>query len=834
MNISYNWLKDCVSFDLSPQQLADVLTSIGLETGSVDEVETIKGGLKGLVVGEVLTCEAHPNSDHLHVTTVNLGEGEPQQIVCGAPNVAARQKVIVATLGAVLYSGDESFTIKKSKIRGVESNGMICAEDEIGIGTSHAGIIVLPADAKVGTPAAEYYNVPSDYVLEVDITPNRVDATSHYGVARDLYAYLVQNAGRDVARHVSTPQLNKPSIDAFKIDDSTPAISVSVENTLACPRYTAVTINNIQVKPSPEWLKNRLEVIGIRSINNVVDVTNYILHETGQPLHAFDVKAIKGGKVVVKTLPDGTPFTTLDGVERKLSEKDLMICNAETAMCIGGVFGGLDSGVTETTTDVFLESAYFNPTWIRKTARFHGLNTDASFRFERGADPNNTLYVLKRAALLIQEVAGGTITGDIQDIYPHKIENPVVELSLKKVSNLVGKHIPEDTIESILKSLEIEITDKKGDVLTLSIPTYRVDVTRDVDVIEDILRIYGYNNVEIGEEVKSTLSYQTPTDRSYELQNIISEQLTGAGCNEILNNSLTSGNYYEGAHAGAPLPTFPKEHCVLLRNPLSADLDVMRQTLLFGGLESIAYNRNRKNPDLKFYEFGNTYFHIAERAQENNYLSAIKEEFKLGIWFTGNTSSNNWNRPAEKTSVYELKAAVENVLLRLGVSAKKIVYKALNNDIFSSGLSIESVSGKKLGVFGVLQKAITKKFDMAAEVYFAELKWDVLLSENANVKIRQHEISKFPPVRRDLALLLDKNVPFAEIEKIACQTDKKLLKDVTLFDVYEGKNLPEGKKSYAVSFVLQDEEKTLNDKQIDSLMQRIQKNLEDKLRATLR
>ncbi|MDR0866563.1 MAG: phenylalanine--tRNA ligase subunit beta [Candidatus Symbiothrix sp.] len=821
MNISYNWLKDYVSFDLSPKQLADALTSIGLETGGIEEVETIKGGLKGLVIGEVLTCEEHPNSDHLHVTTVDLGTGEPQQIVCGAPNVAAGQKVVVATIGTTLYSGDESFTIKKSKIRGVESNGMICAEDEIGIGSSHEGIIVLPAEAKTGTPANEYYHLESDYVLEVDITPNRIDAASHYGVARDLAAYLMENGHTQFS-------ILRPSVDAFKIDDPSPAVTVEVENTLACPRYTGVTIKNITVKESPEWLKKRLEAIGVRSINNVVDITNYILHETGQPLHAFDLKEIKGNKVIVKTLPDGTPFVTLDGVERKLSDRDLMICNAEGGMCIGGVFGGLDSGVTESTQDIFLESAYFNPTWIRKTARFHGLNTDASFRFERGADPNNTLYVLKRAALLIQEVAGGTVTGEVQDVYPLHLKNPVVELSIQKVSRLVGKKIPAETIESILKSLEIEILEKKEDVWKLSVPTYRVDVTRDVDVIEDILRIYGYNNVEVGEEVKSTLSYQTEVDRSYELQNIISEQLTGTGFNEILNNSLTSGAYYDG------LTTFPKEHCVLLRNPLSADLDVMRQTLLFGGLESIEYNRNRKNPDLKFYEFGNTYFHLPERLKDHDYLTAIQEEFRLGFWITGNSVSNSWIHPTEKSSVYELKSYVENSLLRLGITLKKIVYKSFTDDIFAAGLSIETLSGKKLGVLGILQKTICKKFDINAEVYFAELSWDALMKENKIAKVKQTEIAKFPAVRRDLALLLDKNSSFSEIEKIAYQTDKKLLKEVSLFDVYEGKNLPEGKKSYAVSFTLQDEEKTLNDKQIDALMMKIQKTLEEKLGAKLR
>ncbi|MDH8701468.1 phenylalanyl-tRNA synthetase beta chain [Dysgonomonadaceae bacterium PH5-43] len=820
MNISYNWLKDYIKFDLNPTQVADALTSLGLETGGIEEVETIKGGLKGLVIGHVLTCTDHPDSDHLHITTVDLGTGEPQQIVCGAPNVAAGQKVVVATIGTKLYSGDEVFTIKKSKIRGVESNGMICAEDEIGIGTSHDGIIILPEDAIIGTPANEYYNVESDYVLEVDITPNRVDGASHYGVARDLAAYLKQN---------NLPYtLTKPAVNQFKIDDINQGVIVEVEDTEACPRYTGLTIKGVEVKESPEWLRNRLNAIGLRPINNIVDITNYILHETGQPLHAFDMNEIKGGKVIVKTLPEGTPFTTLDEAERKLSERDLIICNTEEGMCIAGVFGGLKSGVTENTTDVFLESAYFNPTWVRKTARRHNLNTDSSFRFERGADPNNTLYVLKRAALLIKELAGGTITGEIQDIYPSPISNFKVDLSINKVSSLIGKEISEETILSILDSLEIVVTSKEGDILHIEVPTYRVDVTRDVDVIEDILRIYGYNNIEMDEELKSTLSYATPTDISYKLQNLISEQLTGTGFHEIMNNSLTAGAYYDN------LSTFGKDNCVLIKNPLSADLNVMRQSLLFGGLESIQYNRNRKNTDLKFYEFGNVYSYQADKLKEDNYLTAIKEEFKLALWVTGNSVSNSWTTTNQKSSVYELKAYVENVLLRLGITQKKVTYKPFNSDIFSSGISIETFSGRQLGVLGILTKSLCKQFDINAEVYFAELNWKLLMKENSNNKPKYSEISKYPSVRRDLALLVDNNVLFADIEKVACQTEKKLLKEVSLFDVYEGKNLPEGKKSYAVSFTLLDEEKTLNDKQIDSIMSKVIKNLENKLNATLR
>ncbi len=820
MNISYNWLKDYVNLDLTPQELSAALTSIGLETGSVEEVETIKGGLHGLVIGHVLTCNDHPDSDHLHVTTVDLGGDEPQQIVCGAPNVAAGQKVIVATIGTKLYSGDETFTIKKSKIRGVESNGMICAEDEIGLGTDHNGIIVLPTDAPVGMSAREYYKVESDYILEVDITPNRVDAASHYGVARDLAAYLQQNG-----KHV---ELKKPSIDAFKIEDKSSAVEVIVENTEACPRYSGITIKNVKVTESPDWLKNRLQLIGLRPINNIVDITNFVLHEFGQPLHAFDCKEIAGDKVFVMTLPEGTKFITLDEVERTLSDRDLMICNAHGGMCIGGVFGGLKSGVTESTTDIFLESAYFHPTWIRKTARRHGLNTDASFRFERGCDPNNTIYVLKRAALMIKEIAGGTICGELQDIYPTPIGNPAVEVSYQKINSLIGKEIPAATVKNILKTLEIEIIKEHNDVLTLSIPTYRVDVQRDVDVIEDILRIYGFNNVEIGDSLKSNLSYLTPTDQAYKLQSLISEQLTGAGFHEILNNSLTSGQYYTDSDV------YPESKCVRLKNPLSAELDVMRQTLLFGGLESVAYNRNRKNPDLSFYEFGNVYSYHNDKFNEEKPLAAIKEEFHLALWLTGNKVTNNWNHPEEKSSVYELKAYVENLLIRLGINLKKINYKPYSNELFSAALAIETISGRELGILGVLQKKSCKKFDINAEVYYSELSWDNLMKEIKSNKVTASEISKFPPVKRDLALLLDKKVLFSEIEKIAFETDRKLLREVSLFDVYEGKNLPEGKKSYAVSFILQDEEKTLNDKQIDNLMNRIQKNLEDKLNAQLR
>ena len=966
MNISYNWLKEYVNFDLTPDETAAALTSIGLETGGVEEVQTIKGGLEGLVIGEVLTCVEHPNSDHLHITTVNLGDGEPVQIVCGAPNVAAGQKVVVATLGTKLYDGDECFTIKKSKIRGVESTGMICAEDEIGIGTDHAGIIVLPAEAVPGTLAKDYYNIKSDYVLEVDITPNRADACSHYGVARDLYAYLIQN-GKQAT-------LQRPSVDAFKVENHDLDIEVTVENSEACPHYAGVTVKGVTVKESPEWLQNKLRLIGVRPINNVVDITNYIVHAFGQPLHCFDAGKIKGNEVIVKTMPEGTPFVTLDEVERKLNERDLMICNKEEAMCIAGVFGGLDSGSTEATTDVFIESAYFHPTWVRKTARRHGLNTDASFRFERGIDPNGVIYCLKLAAIMVKELAGGTISSEIKDVFTAPAKDFVVELNYGKVHSLVGKVIPVETIKSIVTSLEMKITNETAEGLTLSVPPYRVDVQRDCDVIEDILRIYGYNNVEIPSTLKSSLTTKGENDKSNKLQNLVAEQLVGCGFNEILNNSLTRAAYYDGLEAYpsnrlvmllnplsadlncmrqtllfgglesiahnanrknadlkffefgncyyfdadkknpekvlAPytedyhlglwvtgkkvvnswahpdesssvyelkayvenilkrlgldlqnlvaeqlvgcgfneilnnsltraayydgLEAYPSNRLVMLLNPLSADLNCMRQTLLFGGLESIAHNANRKNADLKFFEFGNCYYFDADKKNPEKVLAPYTEDYHLGLWVTGKKVVNSWAHPDESSSVYELKAYVENILKRLGLDLHNLVVGNLTDDIFAAALSVHTKGGKRLASFGVVTKKLLKAFDIDNEVYYADLNWKELMKAIRSVKISYKEISKFPAVKRDLALLLDKNVQFAEIEKIAYDTEKKLLKEVELFDVYEGKNLEPGKKSYAVSFLLQDESQTLNDKMIDKIMSKLVKNLEDKLGAKLR
>ena len=820
MNISYNWLKEFVDFTLTPDEVAAALTSIGLETGSVEEVQTIKGGLEGIVIGEVLTCEPHPNSDHMHVTTVNLGAGDPVQIVCGAANVAAGQKVVVATLGTKLYDGDECFTIKKSKLRGVESNGMICAEDEIGIGTSHEGIIVLPADAVPGTLAKDYYNIKSDYVLEVDITPNRADACSHYGVARDLYAYLLQNG------HATS--LRRPSDEAFAVDNNELPIAIEVKSAQACPRYAGVSIKGVTVKESPEWLKDKLNTIGLRPINNIVDITNYILHAYGQPLHCFDADKVKGGRVVVRTLPEGTPFVTLDGVERKLSENDLMICNAEEPMCLAGVFGGLDSGTTEETKNVFIESAYFNPTSIRKSARRHGLNTDASFRFERGIDPNITIYALKQAAILIKELAGGTVSMDICDIYPNPIADFKVELKYDYVNSLIGKEIPAETVKGIVTSLEMKIEEETAEGITLSIPPYRVDVQRPCDVVEDILRIYGYNNVEIPLALKSSLTTKNKEDRSHRLQQLVAEQLVGCGFNEILNNSLTKAAYYDGNE------TYRPENLVNLMNPLSNDLNVMRQTLLFGGLESIAHNANRKSADLRFFEYGNCYYYNQEKKDAEKVLACYSEDYHLGLWLTGKRVSGSWAHADEESSVYELKAYVENIFARLGLNMRSVVVGNLTDGIYSAALSYHTRGGKLLATVGIVSKKITKAFDIDNEVYYADINWKNVLQAIKSVKVSYTELSKFPSVKRDLALLLDKSVQFADIERIAYECERKLLKAVELFDVYEGKNLEPGKKSYAISFILQDEEKTLNDKQIDKIMSKLIASYEKQLGAKLR
>ena len=824
MNISYKWLKEYVDFDLGAEQVAEALTSIGLEVGSVEEVQAIKGGLQGLVVAEVLTCEPHPNSDHMHVCSVNIGAEEPVQIVCGAPNVAQGQKVIVATLGTKLYDGEECFTIKRSKLRGIESLGMICAEDEIGIGTSHDGIIVLPQDAKVGTPAAEYYGIESDWVIEVDITPNRADACSHYGVARDLYAWLVRN-GHKTALH-------RTDVSSFAADNNDLDIDIVVENAEACPRYCAVTVKGCEVKESPEWLQTKLRTIGVRPINNVVDVTNYVMFAYGQPLHCFDADMIEGKKVVVKTMPEGTPFVTLDGVEHKLSERDLAICNANAPMCIAGVFGGKGSGTYETTKDVLLESAYFNPTWIRKSARRHGLNTDASFRFERGIDPDLQVYALKVAALMVKELAGGTVSMDIKDIEaPGLAKNFDVDLEYKYAHDLIGKTIPAEVIKEIVTSLDMKITAETESGISLSVPAYRVDVQRPCDVVEDILRIYGYNNVEIPTAVKSSLTIKGEVDRSNKLQNLVSEQLVGEGFREILNNSLTKEAYYND------LTAYPKDRAVKLLNPLSSDLNVLRQTLLFGGLESIAHNANRKNANLRFFEFGNCYYKNPDTTDEQkaaDTLAAYSEDLHLGLWLTGKRVEASWAHPEEPSSVYELKAYVGHILTRLGAPVGKLKQQAGSNDIFAKSLALVDNNGTVVLEFGLVKKALTAAFDISAEVYFADINWTLLMKKTKKHSVNFTEISKFPAVSRDLALLVDKSVEFARIEQIAFAADKKFLKKVTLFDVYEGKNLEAGKKSYAVNFLLQDDTKTMNDKQTDAVMAKIIASLEKQLGAKLR
>lgn len=820
MNISYNWLKKFIDFDLSPLELADALTSIGLEVGGVEEIQAIKGGLEGLVIGEVLTCEPHPNSDHMHVTNVNLGTGEPVQIVCGAPNVAAGQKVIVATIGTKLYDGDDCFTIKKSKLRGIESCGMICAEDEIGIGTDHSGIIVLPDDAVVGMPAKEYYNIKSDYVLEVDITPNRADACSHYGVARDLYAYLTQ-------RGIQT-SLHKPSVDDFKVDNHDLDINVTIVNSEACPRYAGITIKGVTVKESPEWLQNDLRMIGLRPINNIVDITNYILFAYGHPMHCFDADKIKGNQVIVKCMPEGTPFVTLDGVERKLSSRDLMICNAEEPMCIGGVFGGLESGTTEETKNVFLESAYFHPTWIRKTARRHGLSTDASFRYERGIDPNNTIYILKLAAMMVKELAGGEISSEIKDVSCKDFPPFRVELTYQRVNELIGKNIPVEAVKSIVKSLEMDIVAETAEGLTLDVPQYRVDVQRDCDVIEDILRIYGYNNVEIPTTLKSSLVAETETDKSNKLQNLVAEQLVGAGFNEIMNNSLTKAAYYDD------LTSYPAKNLVRLMNPLSSDLNVMRETLLFGGLETIARNANHKNPDLKLFEFGNCYYYREEKRNEEKALAPYSESYHLALWLTGKDKQGSWIHADEDNNAYMLKAYVENILGRVGLHMRDLTIENLSTDIYASAVVIKTQGGKRLAMIGTVTRKLLKQFDIDNAVYFADINWIEVMRSIRSLKVSFKELPKFPAVRRDLALLVDKNVQFAQIEKLVFDADRKLVKSVNLFDVYEGKHLEAGKKSYAISITLQDENQTLNDKVIDKVMQKIIKSLEERAGARLR
>ena len=820
MNISYNWLKRYIDTDLTAEEVATVLTDIGLEVEGFGKVETVKGGLRGVVVGEVLTCTDHPDSDHLHITTVGVGAAEPLQIVCGAANCRAGLKVLCATVGAVLYPNgdDEEFKIKRSKIRGVESLGMLCAEDELGIGSAHDGIMELPADAPVGMPASEYLKIEDDYLIEIGLTPNRVDAASHIGVARDLAAYLTSRGRKTEVR--------MPDVSAFAPDNRDSNIKIRVENAEAAPRYAGVTVTGCKIGPSPEWMQNCLRAAGINPKNNLVDITNFVLFELGQPLHAFDARKIEGGEVVVRTCAEGTPFVTLDGVERKLTEKDLMICSAERPMCIAGVFGGQDSGIGDRTVDVFIESAYFNPVWVRKTAKRFGLNTDASFRFERGVDPNMQVYAAKRAALLMKELAGGKISSDITDIYPAPIADFTFDLSFARVNALIGKEIPEETVRTILAALEVKILAEKDGVLTVAVPPYRVDVQREADLIEDILRIYGYNNVEIPARVRSTLSYAPRPDRS-KLMNMAADFLTANGFTEIMSNSLTKGAYYEG------LTSCPAERCVRILNPLSADLNVMRQTLLFNMLEAVALNANRKNGDLQLYEFGNCYFHDADKRTDENPLAAYSEEYRLAVAVTGLARPQSWNAKPEKASFFTLRAVAEKLLRRFGVDIYGLKTESLQSDLYGEGLSM-SLGNKELLQIGTVAASIRRKLDVKQDVYFMELNFDALVRSTKKHKIAAEELSKFPEVKRDLALLVDRQVSFAALREAAFAAERKLLKSVALFDVYEGDKLPEGKKSYALSFILEDKSRTLDEKTIERVMANLTAQFESRCGAVVR
>ncbi|MEM0543463.1 phenylalanine--tRNA ligase subunit beta [Flavobacterium sp. j3] len=806
MKISYNWLKQFIKIDLKSEETAAILTDLGLEVEVVSNYQSVRGGLAGVVVGHVLTCEKHPDADRLKVTTVDLGDGNPVQIVCGANNVAAGQKVPVATIGTKLFDKDGiEFEIKKGKIRGQESHGMICAEDELGLGSSHEGIMILDEKLKPGTPCAKVFNIENDEVFEIGLTPNRADAMSHYGVARDLRASLLQKN--------SNIELITPSVSTFRIDKRILKIDVDVKDQKLAPRYCGVTLSGITVKPSPSWLQNRLKAIGLTPKNNIVDVTNYILHDLGQPLHAFDAAKING-KITIKTLAEGTKFTTLDDVERSLSSDDLMICDEKGPLCIAGVFGGKSSGVSETTNSIFLESAYFNPISIRKTAKRHGLNTDASFRFERGIDPNITEFALKRAALLIKEVAGGEITSDIIDIYPKKIEDFPVFLNFEKAYKLIGQELPKETIKKILASLDIKVTTVSDAGLGLIIPSYRVDVQREIDVIEEILRVYGYNNINFTKKLNATVSNSARTE-DYKVQNIIATQLNSLGLHEMMANSLTSPEYI---HLSEMLQ---EEHNVLMLNPLSNDLSALRQSLLFSGLEAVSYNINRRNNDLKLFEFGKTYQKLP---------SGYKEQKHLTLFMTGNRMEESWTTSQKPSDFFLFKGYIDAIFARLGIC--KVQNKPALNDIFSEGIAI--VSGNTTLVeFGTVKKSVLKHFDIKQDVFYADFDWTEVL-KIITTKIKFQDIPKYPEVRRDLALLVDNSIAFETVYQIARQTEKSLLKDINLFDVYEGKNLPEGKKSYAISFILQDNSKTLTDEQIDKIMQKLQKNLHSETGAVIR
>ncbi len=820
MNISYNWLKRYLTSELSAEQVATTLTDIGLEVDGIEKIETIKGGLASVVIGHVVKCEPHPDSDHLNITEVNVGTDTNLQIVCGAANCRAGLKVVCATVGAVLYptGSDEEFKIKRSKIRGVESLGMLCAEDELGLGYGHEGIMELPEDAVVGTPAKEYFNIEDDYLIEIGLTPNRVDAASHIGVARDLVAYL---KSRDMPY-----EFNMPSVDDFAIDSKEGALTVEVENSEAAPRYAALTVRGCKVAPSPEWMQNDLRAAGLTPKNNLVDITNYILFELGQPLHAFDADKIAGGKIVVKTVEEGTKFTTLDDVERTLTAQDLMICSAEEPMCIAGVFGGKESGISDSTVNVLLESAYFNPVWVRKSAKRFGLNTDASFRFERGIDPNIQIYALKRAAILMKEYAGGEIVGDIIDIYPTPIDHFRFDISMDRTRQLIGKDIPTETIRKIIEALDIKIEREEGEVLSVAVPPYRVDVQREADLIEDILRIYGYNNVEIPLHVKSTISYAPRPDKS-RLMNTAADFLSANGYIEIMSNSLTKSDYYEG------LKSYPAENAVRIINPLSSDLNVMRQTLLFNTLECVELNANRRNGDLRIYEFGNCYYYDGEAKNDEKILSPYSENYRLAVTVTGTADVASWNKKSSEASFFTLRAMVEKLISRFGIDIYSLKSSSTDSDLFSEGISL-ALNGKTLIEMGVVAPAMRKKFDIKQDVFYAEIDFDALVKSTRKHKITVSELSKFPEVKRDLALLIDKGVSFEQLRTVALQSEKKILKSVSLFDVYEGDKLPEGKKSYALSFILEDKTQTLTDKVIEKTMGNIQRQIERQCGAQIR
>ena len=806
MKISYNWLKQFIKIDLKSEETAILLTDLGLEVEVVEKYQSVRGGLEGVIVGHVLTCEKHPDADRLSITTVDLGDGTPVQIVCGASNIAKGQKVPVATIGTKLFDKEGvEFEIKKGKIRGQESQGMICAEDELGLGTSHDGIMILDATLKPGTPCAKVFNIENDEVFEIGLTPNRADAMSHYGVARDLRASLLQKN--------SNIELITPTVSTFRIDKRTLKIDVDVKDSKLAPRYCGVTISGVTVKSSPAWLQNRLKAIGLTPKNNIVDVTNYILHDLGQPLHAFDAAKISG-KIIVKTLEAGTKFTTLDDVERTLHEEDLMICDEKGPLCIAGVFGGKGSGVTETTNSIFLESAYFNPISVRKSAKRHALNTDASFRFERGIDANITEFALKRAALLIKEIAGGEITSDIVDIYPKKIEDFPVFLNFDKTTKLIGQELPKETIKKILASLDIKVNSVTDKGLGLIIPSYRVDVQREVDVIEEILRVYGYNNIDFTKKLNATVANSARTE-DYKIQNIIATQLNSLGFHEMIANSLTSPDYVKLSEM------LKEEYNVMMLNPLSNDLSAMRQSLLFSGLEAVSYNINRRNGDLKLFEFGKTYHKLPSGYDEPKHLT---------LFVTGNRNSESWTTTEKPSDFFLFKGFVDSVLNRLGIC--KTQNKPAESDVFAEGIAV-ACGNDILLEFGTIKKSILKHFDIKQEVLFADFNWNLILKLISN-KIKFTDIPKYPEVRRDLALLVDNSVTFDTIYDIARQTEKSLLKDINLFDVYQGKNLPEGKKSYAVSFTLQDNTKTLTDEQIDKIMNKLQKNLESEVGASLR